>query len=78
LAKARRDLNGLLYADGIHDSLYRTVGRTVTAGALRPDARVPRARRGTGPAVDFMSSAAPGPVIRSQDGRLPARSPSRP
>jgi alkylation response protein AidB-like acyl-CoA dehydrogenase len=23
LAKARRDLNGLLYADGVHDSLYR-------------------------------------------------------
>lgn len=30
LAKARRDLNGLLYADGIHDSLYRAVGRTLT------------------------------------------------
>jgi len=44
LAKARRDLNGLLYADGIHDSLYRAVGRTLTAGALRPNARVPRPR----------------------------------
>jgi hypothetical protein len=28
IAKTRRDLNGLLYADGIHDSLYRTVGNT--------------------------------------------------
>jgi alkylation response protein AidB-like acyl-CoA dehydrogenase len=44
LAKARRDLNGLLYADGIHDSLYRAVGRTLTAGMLRPDARVPLQR----------------------------------
>jgi hypothetical protein len=44
LAKARRDLNGLLYADGIHDSLYRAVGRTLTARALRPDARVPLPR----------------------------------
>lgn len=26
-AKTRRDLNGLLYADGIHDSLYRTAGK---------------------------------------------------
>ncbi len=40
LAKARRDLNGLLYADGIHDSLYRAVGRALIArppaGAFRP------------------------------------------
>jgi alkylation response protein AidB-like acyl-CoA dehydrogenase len=27
IAKTRRDLNGLLYADGIHDSLYRTSGK---------------------------------------------------
>jgi alkylation response protein AidB-like acyl-CoA dehydrogenase len=26
-AKTRRDLGGLLYADGIHDSLYRTAGK---------------------------------------------------
>ena len=44
LAKAHRDLNGLLYADGIHDSLYRAAGRTLTAGVFRPDARVPLAR----------------------------------
>jgi hypothetical protein len=29
-AKAVRDLNALLYADGIHDSLYRAAGRTLT------------------------------------------------
>ena len=29
-AKARRDLNALLYADGIHDSLYRSAGRSLT------------------------------------------------
>jgi alkylation response protein AidB-like acyl-CoA dehydrogenase len=34
LAKARRDLNGLLYADGIHDSLYRAAGRTLTRDQL--------------------------------------------
>lgn len=32
-AKAVRDLNALLYADGIHDSLYRAAGRTLTAQA---------------------------------------------
>ena len=32
-AKAVRDLNALLYADGIHDSLYRAAGRTLTAAA---------------------------------------------
>jgi hypothetical protein len=31
IAKTRRDLNGLLYADGIHDSLYRTAGKHHTA-----------------------------------------------
>lgn len=29
IAKTRADLNALLYADGIHDSLYRAVGRTL-------------------------------------------------
>lgn len=32
-AKTRRDLNALLYADGIHDSLYRSAGRSLTAFA---------------------------------------------
>jgi hypothetical protein len=27
IAKIRRDLTGLLYADGIHDSLYRAAGK---------------------------------------------------
>lgn len=30
-AVTRSDLNGLLYADGIHDSLYRTAGRDITS-----------------------------------------------
>ncbi|MFS8102667.1 acyl-CoA dehydrogenase family protein [Lentzea alba] len=30
-AKTRRDLSGLLFADGIHDSLYRTAGKQHTA-----------------------------------------------
>ena len=33
LAKARADLTGLLYADGVHDSLYRSGGRTLLATA---------------------------------------------
>jgi alkylation response protein AidB-like acyl-CoA dehydrogenase len=42
LAKARRDLNGLLYADGIHDSLYRAAGRTlITSPGSRLQARSP-------------------------------------
>lgn len=36
LAKARRDLNGLLYADGIHDSLYRAAGRALTPPLSTP------------------------------------------
>lgn len=36
LEKARRDLQALLYADGIHDSLYRAAGRTLlTRGGVR-------------------------------------------
>jgi len=35
-AKARRDLNALLYADGIHDSLYRSAGRSLTTPASDP------------------------------------------
>lgn len=31
IAKTRRDLAGLLYADGIHDSLYRAAGKHHTA-----------------------------------------------
>jgi hypothetical protein len=78
LAKARRDLNGLLYADGIHDSLYRTVGRTLTAGVLRADARVslPRLAQDRQPAS--CPTTTPRQVIRSPGSRLPARSPSRP
>jgi alkylation response protein AidB-like acyl-CoA dehydrogenase len=29
LAKSQRDLNGFLYADGIHDSLFQAVGRSL-------------------------------------------------
>ena len=32
----RRDLNALLYADGIHDSLYRSAGRGLTTPASNP------------------------------------------
>lgn len=36
IAKARADLTGLLYADGIHDSLYRSGGRSLLAEPVAP------------------------------------------
>jgi alkylation response protein AidB-like acyl-CoA dehydrogenase len=36
IAKARADLTGLLYADGIHDSLYRSGGRTLLTHTTTP------------------------------------------
>jgi alkylation response protein AidB-like acyl-CoA dehydrogenase len=67
-AKACRDLNALLYADGIHDSLYRSAGRSLasTGQAVgvrvsRPPAaahRVPAARRADQAAGTPSSSAA--------------------
>ena len=42
LAKARDDLNALQYADGIHDSLYRSAGRDLTALASPGDRGIPR------------------------------------
>lgn len=42
-AKAVRDLNALLYADGIHDSLYRAAGRDLT-DQVADTARVPPPR----------------------------------
>ena len=41
-AKTVRDLNALLYADGIHDSLYRSAGRSLTRSlATLPSVAVP-------------------------------------
>lgn len=42
-AKTRRDLSGLLYADGIHDSLYRAAGKHHIAG-VNTTVPVPRGR----------------------------------
>lgn len=42
-AKAVRDLNALLYADGIHDSLYRAAGRAIAAPAAHTVRVPPRA-----------------------------------
>jgi alkylation response protein AidB-like acyl-CoA dehydrogenase len=36
IAKARADLTGLIYADGIHDSLYRSGGITLLTEAITP------------------------------------------
>jgi alkylation response protein AidB-like acyl-CoA dehydrogenase len=43
IVKIRADLNALLYADGIHDSLYRAVGRTLTASTctVTPEPTLP-------------------------------------
>ncbi|MGH3934448.1 MAG: acyl-CoA dehydrogenase family protein [Pseudonocardiaceae bacterium] len=46
IAKTRRDLGGLLYADGIHDSLYRTAGKHHTEP---PDTAIPQPRGGPQP-----------------------------
>jgi alkylation response protein AidB-like acyl-CoA dehydrogenase len=44
-AKARRDLNALLYADGIHDSLYRSAGYAlIPLGHAIPQLAVPQQR----------------------------------
>jgi alkylation response protein AidB-like acyl-CoA dehydrogenase len=42
LTKAQQDLRALLYADGIHDSLYRSAGRTLTATTPAMLAAIPR------------------------------------
>jgi alkylation response protein AidB-like acyl-CoA dehydrogenase len=42
LAKAHADLNALLYADGIHDSLYRSAGRDLTTLASSRGWDIPR------------------------------------
>ena len=44
LEKATRDLRALLYADGIHDSLYRAAGRALTGPAAVPSQRVSACR----------------------------------
>jgi alkylation response protein AidB-like acyl-CoA dehydrogenase len=44
LAKAGHDLRALLYADGIHDSLYRAAGRALTIGERDLTAAIPLAR----------------------------------
>jgi len=36
IAEARADLTGLLYSDGIHDSLYRSGGRQTARLAVYP------------------------------------------
>lgn len=48
IAKARADLTGMLYADGVHDSLYRSGGQTLLTPApivpIRPDRDAERQR----------------------------------
>jgi alkylation response protein AidB-like acyl-CoA dehydrogenase len=69
LVKARNDLAGLLYADGIHDSLYRSAGRMLFDAGLRSESRSPDTRSGPahGPsgtrpgAGRAGAAAAPGP-----------------
>ncbi|MFB8005219.1 acyl-CoA dehydrogenase family protein [Nocardia sp. NPDC056000] len=50
LAKIRRDLSGLLYADGIHDSLYRAAGKQHTA--MRKETTTPA--RASGPLLESL------------------------
>lgn len=44
LSKTRADLTGLLYADGIHDSLYRTAGTHHLTQCTAPPSQVPYPR----------------------------------
>lgn len=52
IAKTRRDLGGLLYADGIHDSLYRTAGKQHTT---TEDTRVPTPRVRSGDPASLLA-----------------------
>ncbi|MEU8407981.1 hypothetical protein AB0C19_17480 [Micromonospora sp. NPDC048842] len=54
IAKARADLTGLLYVDGIHDSLYRSGGCTLLTG---PVAEVAAIRPGTAAADRYDEAA---------------------
>ncbi|WP_067649072.1 acyl-CoA dehydrogenase family protein [Nocardia harenae] len=46
LIKIRRDLGGLLYADGIHDSLYRASGKQhITHAGIAPSSQRPASQR---------------------------------
>ncbi|HEX9359103.1 MAG TPA: hypothetical protein VF933_35500, partial [Streptosporangiaceae bacterium] len=47
LEKARRDLRALLYADGIHDSLYRAAGRALLTPAGVPQQEESASRTAT-------------------------------
>ena len=59
-AKARADLNGLLYADGIHDALYRSWGiALLTHAAPCPSGHAVRRRRARSPGRRL--SPRPGP-----------------
>jgi hypothetical protein len=44
LTKTRNDLTGRLYADSIHDSLYRSAGRTLAAMSQDDRPLPPRVR----------------------------------
>ncbi|MGV9976088.1 hypothetical protein ACWDUH_00225 [Micromonospora wenchangensis] len=54
IAKARADLTGLLYADGIHDSLYRSGGITLLT---EPVTEVAPIRPGTAAADSYDKKA---------------------
>jgi alkylation response protein AidB-like acyl-CoA dehydrogenase len=63
-AKARQDLNALLYADGIHDSLYRTAGRTLMTSIRRSGADYASGRPFSKAATDPASTASRHAAIR--------------
>lgn len=77
-AKVRRDLNALLYADGIHDSLYRSAGRILIESVLPSSADhasgLPFSRVATVPApaaskhaaIRLASSGVTSPAISSR------------
>lgn len=69
-AKAVRDLNALLYADGIHDSLYRAAGRDLAArsGGRPPGAESSPPAKGRA-GSDFRRRGSHSPASRPRQTR---------
>jgi alkylation response protein AidB-like acyl-CoA dehydrogenase len=75
IAKTCRDLNGLLYADGIHDSLYLAAGKG-HAAVDQARARIEAVRRLDAPARTSRQCSGGQPPARRRDDQPATTSPS--
>jgi hypothetical protein len=76
IAKTRRDLNGLLYADGLHGSFYLAAGKGhVAVDPAR--ARIEAVRRLDAPAHTSRHCSGEQPPTRRRDDQPATTSPSR-